>query len=95
MKARNLTKVFMVIARIEQKMHKGFIRCLVATIAGTPRYNKYYGDFNIAVFSTREIAEEFMNDDNNLPFDFHPKDCCIQEWKVDYENNWREWNKKE
>jgi len=90
MKESNLTKVFMVVARIEQKIHKSFIGCLIATIARTPRYNKYYGDFNIAVFSTKEAVEKFINDDNNLPFDFHPKDCRIQEWKVDYENNWRE-----
>ncbi len=61
-------------------------------------------DYPLAAFSTRELAEEYISIDGNLPFDFHEEDCSIEvledaikikEWKVDYQIYFEEWNKLE
>ena len=92
--SKKLIKVYAVVAKKEIKKPKSFLDSLFNMILRGGRI-KEYNRYSLAVFSTRKKAEKWMDDDNNLSFDFHPQDCRIQTWRVDYEILWKEWNKKE
>lgn len=48
----------------------------------------------VAVFSERKEAERFIKEDV-FPYDDEVKGKRVNDWKVDYELYWKEWNKKE
>ncbi len=75
-------KVYAVVARYEEN-EPPERQSFFAALFSWP-LNKKHGSEVLAVFSTKAKAAKWMADDNNLCFDFHPHDCHIQEWKIDY-----------
>ena len=87
MKKKTFKKVYKVIA---QKKRPNFLRGFgISEYTGYDRYGGMFKPMPLAVFSTRRLAKEFISMDENLPFDFHVKDCRIEECHVDDCQEWR------